>query len=98
MAAHEAAARSWVLTSAILLTLAGCAVGPNFRTPPAPAVNAYSKDALPPSTTAANAPTGDAQHFLEGAEVPERWWTTFGNDELNRRVEQALAHNPTIAS
>src|SRR5262252_2112135 len=98
MASHQVAARSRVLTWGIFLTLAGCAVGPNFRTPPPPSVNAYSKDALPPATASANAPTGDAQHFLEGADVPERWWATFASDELDRRVAQALAHNPSIAS
>jgi NodT family efflux transporter outer membrane factor (OMF) lipoprotein len=98
MAASQAAARGRALTWGILITFAGCAVGPNFRAPPAPEVDAYRKDALPPATAAASVPTGDAQHFLEGAEVPARWWTTFDSDELNRRVEQALAHNPSVAS
>src|SRR5262245_31241137 len=94
----QAVVRGCALTSGILMALAGCAVGPNFRTPPPPSVNAWSRDALPAATAAANVPTGDAQHFLQGAEVPERWWTTFASDELDRRVDQALAHNPTIAS
>jgi NodT family efflux transporter outer membrane factor (OMF) lipoprotein len=81
-----------------LIMLAGCAVGPNFHTPPPPAVDAYRKDALPPATVSANAPTGDAQSFLQGADVPEHWWTQFVSDELNRRVEQALAHSPSVAS
>ncbi len=98
MAAGQAVARTRALTWGILFTLAGCAVGPNFRAPPSPAVEAYRKDALPPATAGANVPTGDAQHFLAGADVPGRWWTTFASDELNRRVEQALAHSPSVAS
>jgi len=98
MAAGQAEARGRALTWGILFTLAGCAVGPNFRTPPAPAVEAYSKDALPAATAAADAPTGDAQHFLQGVDVPERWWTAFGSDELDRRVALALSHSPTVAS
>jgi len=80
------------------LALAGCAVGPDFRSPPAPEVKAYRADPLPSETIATDAPTGDAQRFLEGQAVPERWWTTFNSSELNRRVDQALAHSPTIAS
>jgi NodT family efflux transporter outer membrane factor (OMF) lipoprotein len=87
-----------LLAAAVALSLAGCAAGPDFRTPPPPAVDAYQADALPPATAAAAAPTGDAQRFLEGADVPARWWTTFASSELDRRIEQALAHSPTIAS
>lgn len=98
MVPRQAAARGRALTWGILLSLAGCAVGPNFHEPPPPDVTSYGKEALPPSTTSANVPTGDAQRFLEGAAVPERWWTSFANPELDRRVEQALAHSPSIAS
>ena len=98
MAAGQAVTRIRVLTWGILLALAGCAVGPDFRAPAPPSVDAYRKDALPAATVAAQVPTGDAQRFLQGADVPAHWWTTFASDELNRRVEQALAHSPTIAS
>ena len=93
-------ATSSPLTLALLgaLALSGCAVGPEFRQPPAPEVPRYTHDALPEATTATDAPTGDAQKFLEGAPIPDRWWTTFVNDELDRRVQQALAHSPTMAS
>jgi NodT family efflux transporter outer membrane factor (OMF) lipoprotein len=86
------------LAIATIIALAGCAVGPNFRSPDAPTVKAYTADAHPDATTATDAPTGDAQKFLEGADVPDQWWTTFVNDELDRRVTQAIQHSPTIAS
>jgi NodT family efflux transporter outer membrane factor (OMF) lipoprotein len=94
------AATSSPLTLALLgaLVLSGCAVGPEFRQPAAPDVPGYTHDKLPEATTATDAPTGDAQKFLEGATVPDRWWTTFVNDELDRRVQQALLHSPTMAS
>ncbi len=83
----------------LALALAGCAAGPDFREPAVSADAGYRVDALPAATVKADGvPTGDAQRFLEGAQAPERWWTTFGSDELNRRVEQALANSPTIAS
>lgn len=87
-----------LLALAGVVALGGCAVGPEFRAPAAPAVAGYRADALPPATVAADAPTGDAQRFLAGADVPARWWSTFDSAELDRRVDQALANNPTIAS
>ena len=82
----------------VAVALTGCAVGPNFRAPEAPAVPAYTADKLPDATIATDAPTGDAQKFLEGEPVPERWWSSFSSEEIDRRVDQALAHSPTIAS
>jgi len=87
-----------VLIVGVVSALAGCAAGPDFRAPPAPAVDAYRKDPLPQTTVATKASTGDAQRFLVGADVPMRWWATFASEELNRRVEQALAHSPSVAS
>ena len=86
------------LAGALALDLAGCAVGPNYTRPNAPAVDRYTAQPLPAQTVSADTAGGDAQRFLEGTNVPERWWTTFGNEELDRRVQQALAHSPTITS
>ncbi|HET7556607.1 MAG TPA: TolC family protein, partial [Rhodanobacteraceae bacterium] len=86
------------LAGALALILAGCAVGPNYTRPNAPAVDRYTAQPLPAQTVSTDTAGGDAQRFLEGTNVPQRWWTTFDNDELDRRVQQALAHSPTIAS
>src|SRR6185312_13968730 len=93
----KSAARRATLTMATL-ALAGCAVGPNFRVPAAPAVDRYTAAPLPQSTAAAGTAGGDAQRFLEGEQVPQRWWTTFGNAELDRRVQQAVQHSPSITA
>ena len=87
-----------VLAGALILALAGCAVGPNYHRPDAPAVDRYTAQPLPAQTVSTDTAGGDAQRFLAGQDVPQRWWTTFGDEELNRRVQQALAHSPTIAS
>ena len=80
------------------LSLAGCAVGPDYQRPTAPAVDRYTAQPLPATTATAKAAGGDAQRFLQGRDVPERWWTTFGSAELSRRVGLALQHSPSIAS
>lgn len=87
-----------VLPLGLLAVLAGCAVGPQFRSPELDASAGFRADAQPATTVAATTPTGDAQRFLEDASVPARWWQEFANEELNRRVEQALANSPTVAS
>ncbi len=94
--ASPRAPRRDVLAATLALALAGCAVGPDFRAPSAPTGEAVI--ALPAQTVAADVPTGDAQRFLAGQPVPGQWWHTFGNAELDRRVERALANSPTVAS
>jgi NodT family efflux transporter outer membrane factor (OMF) lipoprotein len=81
-----------------VFALAGCAVGPNFREPASPQVGRFTAAALPASTASADTAGGDAQRFLEGEKVPQRWWTTFGNAELDRRVQQAFQHSPSITA
>jgi NodT family efflux transporter outer membrane factor (OMF) lipoprotein len=98
MTLGNAIARRGMFGGALCAVLAGCAAGPDFKPPAAPSVDAWRKDPLPAATVEAKAPTGDAQKFLVGADVPEQWWTTFSSDELDRRIAQALAHSPTIVS
>jgi NodT family efflux transporter outer membrane factor (OMF) lipoprotein len=82
----------------LALALAGCAVGPDFRAPSAPATDAWRTEPLPAATVASDAATGDAQRFLEGTDVPAQWWSAFANTELDRRIAQALANSPDVAA
>lgn len=94
----KAARNGIAMPLALALLVSGCAVGPEFRSPALPEQAGYRAGELPASTARSNTPTGDAQRFLEGSAVPAQWWTNFGNSELNRRVEQALANSPTVVS
>jgi len=80
------------------LALAGCAVGPDYQRPDAPAVDRYTAQPLPAATAATATATGDAQRFLQGQDAPARWWATFDNAELTRRVDTALRHSPSLAA
>lgn len=82
----------------LAMALSACAVGPEFQVPNAPAVDRFTGQPLPQATAASATEGGDAQRFLHGQDVPERWWSTFGNAELARRVRLALAHSPSIAT
>jgi NodT family efflux transporter outer membrane factor (OMF) lipoprotein len=73
--------------------LVGCAVGPNYQRPAAPAVTHYAAGADPSETVAAH---GALQHFTPGAKVAADWWQLFGSESLDAIVVQALAANPGL--
>jgi NodT family efflux transporter outer membrane factor (OMF) lipoprotein len=82
-------------TIAIVALLSACAVGPDFKTPQAPAGGAYTAGAPIEATAAASGEGGADQHFT-AANLPSRWWESFQCDSLNALVEDALAHSPTV--
>ncbi len=86
----------------LLLALAACAVGPDFTPPAAPelvdASRPYTPVPIPAQTASAAVGTGEAQRFLTGQDVPERWWQLFGSDPLDRLVQAGLAQSPTLAA
>jgi NodT family efflux transporter outer membrane factor (OMF) lipoprotein len=84
------------LTLTGLSLLAGCAVGPDFKKPDAPAGAGYVATSLPQATASAPVAAGAAQRFVEGQDVAFKWWESFGNPALNSLVEQAFRNNPTI--
>ena len=70
--------------------LTGCAVGPDYEAPSAPAVAGYTPEALAPDTA------GAGQRFVDGMAVPGQWWSLFQSPSLDQLVRQALTANPTI--
>src|ERR1700683_2281749 len=80
-----------------LWVLCACAVGPDFKPPAPPAGPGFvPRDLKIPATTAAPLPGGEAQHFVDGLDIPGQWWTLFQSPELNGLIEEALKHNPTL--
>ncbi|MBP0594861.1 efflux transporter outer membrane subunit [Paraburkholderia sp. LEh10] len=82
--------KRYVLLSA--LALCGCAVGPDFRSPAAPDAQTYTREALPNSTQAA----GATQTLAIADSALPHWWMQFRSDALNRLVDTALQHSPTL--
>jgi NodT family efflux transporter outer membrane factor (OMF) lipoprotein len=74
------------------ILLAGCTVGPNFERPPAPTSTVYS----PPMEGRPATPAEPAADLGAGPE--ERWWEAFGSPTMTALVEQALAHNASLAA
>jgi NodT family efflux transporter outer membrane factor (OMF) lipoprotein len=76
--------------------LAGCAVGPNFLQPAAPEVNRYTQEPLAHRTSSTDAPTGRAQRFVQGRDIPNEWWALFRSRALKRLIERSLEANPNL--
>ena len=93
------ALRRTTMGLAVGLALAGCAVGPDFKTPDAPANagNSFTPGAPVAETAAAKTFAGDAQKFVAGKDIPADWWTMFHSAELDQLVRAALEHNPSMA-
>ena len=81
------------LASAVIVLLAGCAAGPDFRPPAPPQATGYTSRP-PTATVAAPGVTGGAaQRFDPGADIPGDWWVLFHSPALNALVEEALRNN-----
>jgi len=84
---------AWAASVLALALGTGCAVGPNFKRAPAPAVTSYAHGGDPTVTTAAQ---GTEQHFSVGARVAADWWQLFKSEKLNAVVGEALVGNPGL--
>jgi len=76
--------------------VAGCAVGPDFEAPPAPAAGRYTDTPLGDTTASADTKAGEAQHFAPGRDIPAEWWTLFRSRHLTSLIEQAIAQNANL--
>ncbi|MHB8909569.1 MAG: efflux transporter outer membrane subunit [Syntrophales bacterium] len=89
-------AKSWGargLSGALLIALAGCAMGPDFVHPTPPPVDRYTQGAEPNVTMAAD---GQAQHFAKGAPLLADWWRLFKSAKLDAVMSEAIAGNQTL--
>ncbi|HMI76321.1 MAG TPA: efflux transporter outer membrane subunit [Steroidobacteraceae bacterium] len=77
----------------LMLLMAGCAVGPNFKRPAPPEVSDYTAQPLAATTATPNVSGGQAQRFALGADISADWWTLFHSVPLNELIEQSLSNN-----
>ena len=75
---------------AIVLGLAGCAVGPDYHRPELPVAQHYTE-----ATTEARL---QADRQVTPAELPQSWWELYHSPALDELVRAGLANNPTVAS
>lgn len=89
---------SAVTALAVLALGSGCAVGPDFQRPGAPAVTGYTRRPIVENTTSADVAGGEAQSFILNREISHQWWTLFQSPQLNALIEKTLMANPTITA
>jgi len=90
--------RTTVLTTVSVALAAGCAVGPNYHRPDAPANAGYAPTPLPQASASAPIHGGEEQRLISGQDIPFEWWELFKSPALNALVERAFRANPTIAA
>lgn len=87
MTAKANALKSLAVLAGVAATLAGCMVGPNYRRPPASSPAAF-KEPPPPNWKSAT----------PRDEIPRgKWWTLFGDSQLDVLEEQVSVSNQSIA-
>jgi NodT family efflux transporter outer membrane factor (OMF) lipoprotein len=85
-------------TGGTSLWLASCAVGPNFSPPPAPDVTRYTAEPTASPRSEADGPRVPRQRFVDGADIPIRWWGAFRSKPLNELIRLSIEHNPSLQS
>lgn len=88
--------RGAALLTVLSFALVGCAVGPKFTSPEAPKADRYGSSPTLAQVGDASTPGGGVQALKSGEEVQAKWWTAFGSEALNARVDEALAHSPSL--
>jgi NodT family efflux transporter outer membrane factor (OMF) lipoprotein len=90
--------RAHIAWGVLVASLTACAVGPNFKRPTPPKATTYGSAPMAGQTASAESAGGDAQHFVEGMDIPNEWWTLFKSPSLDQMVEQALKANPNVGA
>ena len=85
-----------IATLCAVVLLSGCAVGPDFKRPEAPAVDRYTREPLPAKTATADVAGGEEQKFVPDRDIPAQWWALFHSPQLNASIENALKNNPGV--
>ncbi len=78
------------------LSLASCAVGPDYRRPGFPLPARYSEGLQPRRTAAVRTTGGAAQVLSVGRDVAGAWWALFRSPALTGLVVTALRDNPGV--
>ncbi len=86
MTAKIPSLRSAAALAALGALLAGCAVGPDYRSP----------EVKMPAAWGERSQAGDPSAAVGGKPPLAKWWTTFRDPVLDSLVERALAANPDL--
>jgi len=80
----------------LLALVSGCAVGPDFHRPEAPAAAGYTAQPLAATASSPDVAGGREQRFVKDMDISRQWWVLFESPPLNSLIERSLKANPTI--
>src|SRR5262245_41861745 len=85
---------TWLGAWTVLAMLMGCAVGPDFQSPDAPAVPGF----LPGrATTVVSKGEGVSTQVAKyGHDIPGRWWELFHSRHLNTLIQDGIIRNAEL--
>jgi NodT family efflux transporter outer membrane factor (OMF) lipoprotein len=78
-----------------VVSVGGCAAGPDFARPMPPPATRYTADTLRGESASADE---QIQHIALGRNIEGAWWTLFRSNAIDDLVTQAVDHNRTLAA
>src|ERR1700733_330362 len=78
-----------------VLSVGGCATGPDFTRPVPPSATRYTAETLRGEGASDDY---EVQHIALGQNIQGAWWALFRSDAIDRLVTQAVDHNRTWAA
>ena len=91
---HLRTVAPWLL----IMGLAGCTAGPDFKRPSTPEVAGYTATPVAAQTESAAVRLGEAQRLVNGMVADAQWWRNLKSAELDALIESALNANPSLAA
>jgi NodT family efflux transporter outer membrane factor (OMF) lipoprotein len=83
---------------AVMVLLAGCAVGPDFSHPAAPDITRYTREPLAVQTAGTDVAGGERQRLIQGRDIPQEWWAVFKSSKLDALIHRSIDNNPNLQS
>jgi NodT family efflux transporter outer membrane factor (OMF) lipoprotein len=83
------------LMASCVLSVGGCAAGPDFTRPTPPPATRYTAGTLRGEGASADE---QVQHIALGQNIEGAWWTLFRSNAIDELVTQAVDHNRTLAA
>lgn len=90
------ALRKKSISICLLTALCGCAAGPDFKHPDAPAATSYAATSATQETTSAQVLHGESQKFVPAEDISAEWWKLFQSPQLDSLIKRAFKTNPDV--
>ena len=87
-----------IVAASLAAALAGCATGPAFTRPVAPAGTVFTANAMPAQTDSPPGALGGSQRVVRASADSTPWWRALGSPTLDTLIARALDNSPTVVA